>query len=324
MGCRGEDPHHRAIGDSLGCSCASMGWGGQHGHHPCRHRQCPRGPAWCPWPCVCAGRAVVARWILQLVLGCGDTGAARGICGGAEQAPGSAAGSGDEDVAPGLCTGLSILRSLLPSSLKPGTRCLAECVPLAPAVPQAGHDSRLPGDVRNVTVTHRGELWGYGERVSLSSPVRRALHHPCTALARLGGPGGAGGGGGQQGTAGDSQALGLACEATPGWLCCQRGNRRLRPQRLRRRFLPCPEAAILCPRTPARQPRSAHTPRGQPGTGRVPVACSGEGGGHPQQPLPNLGSAGCCGAEPCDGSRDKGLAWQVSGVIGRWDDKSKG
>lgn len=55
-----------------------MGWGGQHGHHPCQHGQRPRGPAWCPWPCVCAEGAVVAQCILQLVLGCRNNSAARG------------------------------------------------------------------------------------------------------------------------------------------------------------------------------------------------------------------------------------------------------
>lgn len=209
MGCWGEDPHHRASGDSLGCPCAPTGWGGQHGHHPCWHGQRPHGPVLCPCPCVCAGGVVVALGILQLVLGCGNTSAARGPVVGLNK--------------PLVCCWPWRVgcRSCgqhwaqhpqipVPSSLNSGTRCLAQCVPLAPAVPQAGHDSRLPGDVRNVTVTHRGELWGYRERVSLSSPVRGSPHPPCTMLAGMGGPGGAGGAGGQRGAAGP-----LASRARP-------------------------------------------------------------------------------------------------------------
>lgn len=108
----------------------------------------------------------MAPCILQLVLGCWNTGATQESAVGLSKPLGRLLAHRRK---------MWVLGSALLSASS--DRCsqqpqlqhtLAECVPLAPAVPQAGHDSRLPGDVRNVTVTHRGELWGYG-RGSLSA-----------------------------------------------------------------------------------------------------------------------------------------------------------
>lgn len=110
----------------------------------------------------------MARCILQLVLGCWNTGATQESAVGLSKPLGRLLAHRRK---------MWVLGSALLSASS--DRCsqqpqlqhtLAECVPLAPAVPQAGHDSRLPGDVRNVTVTHRGELWGYG-RGSLSAAL---------------------------------------------------------------------------------------------------------------------------------------------------------